>query len=74
MAKIRNAELGDGTEKSPVLKVTHLNLKNSDEAKIGAGMTNPASDFYHIHLVQSYSDYMPLCHFTAAAVKKSRRK
>ena len=37
-------------------------------------MTNPASDFYNIHLVQSSSDYMPLCHFTATAVKKKSKE
>ena len=33
-------------------------------------MSNPASDLYSIHLVQSYSDYMPRSHFTAAPVTK----
>ena len=32
------------------------------------------SAFSNSHLVQSYSDYMVHCHFTAAAVKKGRRR
>lgn len=72
----RNAESGDGPENSPGLKMTRMKFKVHVGGNLGAGIMNPVSDVYDFEMVQSYSDYMPHCHFTAAASRrreKSRR-